>query len=354
MLDVTELTKRYGDVLAVDDVSIHVEEGEFFSIVGPSGSGKSTLLRCVGGLEKPQAGSIGLDGVDVTGQAAYERDISTVFQNLALFPHMTVEENIAYGMKRQGVEKDERARRVEEYLDLVDLGGYGSRDTDQLSGGEQQRVALARTLAVRPKLLLLDEPLASLDQQLRVQLQNELYEVQRELDQTAIYVTHDQNVALSISDRVAVMNEGNLEQVGEPYELYENPETEFVARFIGDSSQFEGTVSEVENGQVSFELSESGDVVTGRSMDSISEGAQVRGVVKLEDFDLESPDAHPNQLRGTVERVSYRGQTTKLLLDVEGGGLVEVLTSDLHTYTVGETVTVGWPPEACSTFEVEA
>lgn len=354
MLDVTDLTKRYGDVLAVDDVTLTVEEGEFFSIVGPSGSGKSTLLRCIGGLERPQEGRIDLDDVDVTEEAAYERDTSTVFQNLALFPHMTVAENVAYGMKRQGIEKAERTSRVEEYLDLVDLTGYGSRDTDQLSGGEQQRVALARSLAVRPKLLLLDEPLASLDQQLRVQLQNELYEVQRELDQTAIYVTHDQNVALSISDRVAVMNEGNLEQVGEPYELYENPATEFVARFIGDSSHFEGTVNAVENGHVSFELPESGDVVTGRSMESISEGSRVRGVVKLEDFDLQSPESHPNQLRGTVDRVSYRGQTTKLLLDVEGGGLVEVLTSDLHTYTVGETITVGWSPEACSTFEVEA
>ncbi|WP_276259095.1 ABC transporter ATP-binding protein [Haloglomus litoreum] len=354
MLDVTDLTKRYGDVLAVDDVTLTVEEGEFFSIVGPSGSGKSTLLRCIGGLERPQEGSIALDDVNVTDQRAYERDTSTVFQNLALFPHMTVAENISYGMKRQGVEKAERASRTEEYLDLVDLSGYGDRDTDQLSGGEQQRVALARSLAVRPKLLLLDEPLASLDQQLRVQLQNELYEVQRELDQTAVYVTHDQNVALSISDRVAVMNEGNLEQVGEPYELYENPATEFVARFIGDSSHFEGTVNSVENGHVSFELPESGDVVTGRSMDSISEGARVRGVVKLEDFDLEHPESHPNQLRGTVDRVAYRGQTTKLLLDVEGGGLVEVITSDLHTYTVGETITVGWPPEACSTFEVEA
>lgn len=354
MLDVTNLTKRYGDVLAVDDVSLDVEEGEFFSIVGPSGSGKSTLLRCIGGLERPQVGSIRLDGVDVTDQAAYERDTSTVFQNLALFPHMTVKENISYGMKRQGVEKEKRAKRVTEYLDLVDLSGYEKRATDQLSGGEQQRVALARSLAVRPKLLLLDEPLASLDQQLRVQLQNELYEVQRELDQTAIYVTHDQNVALSISDRVAVMNEGNLEQVGEPYDLYENPATDFVARFIGDSSQFEGTVKSVNNGQVSFELTETGDTVTGRSMDSLSEGARVRGVIKLEDFDLESPESHPNQLRGTVERVSYRGQTTKLLLDVRGGGLVEVLAYDLHSYTVGETVTVGWPAEACSTFEVES
>jgi spermidine/putrescine transport system ATP-binding protein len=353
MLDVTDLSKRYGELRAVDHVTLNVEEGEFFSVVGPSGSGKSTLLRCIGGLERPQAGNVSLDEEDVTDQAAYERDTSTVFQNLALFPNMTVEDNIAYGMKRQGIGKDKRARRVEEYLEIVDLSGYGTRDTDQLSGGEQQRVALARSLAVRPKLLLLDEPLASLDQQLRVQLQNELYEVQRELNQTAIYVTHDQNVALSISDRVAVMNEGSLEQVGEPYELYENPKTEFVARFIGDSSLFEGTVSGVEDGRASFELLDSGKVITGRPMNTVSEGDRVRGVVKLEDFDLESPGTHVNQLRGTVERASYRGQSTKLLLDAEDSGLVEVLTSDLHTYTVGETITIGWAPEACSTFEVK-
>lgn len=354
MLSVTNLTKSYGEVTAVDDVSLQVNDGEFFSIVGPSGSGKSTLLRCVGGLERPQEGTITLGGEDVSDREAYDRDTSTVFQNLALFPHMTVNENIAYGMKRRGMEPESRAERIESYLDLVDLAGYGERSTDQLSGGEQQRVALARSLVVRPSLLLLDEPLASLDQQLRVQLQNELYELQRELTQTAIYVTHDQNVALSISDRVAVMNEGRIEQVGDPQELYENPATEFVARFIGDSSQFEGTVTEVEDGVVRFALSESGAEVEGRSMGPISTGATVCGVVKLEDFDLERPESHPNQLEGTIRRVSYRGQTTKLLLDITDGGLVEVLTADLDQYTVGDEVAVGWAPQDCSTYGVDA
>jgi spermidine/putrescine transport system ATP-binding protein len=354
MLSVTDLTKSYGEVTAVDDVSLQVDDGEFFSIVGPSGSGKSTLLRCIGGLERPQAGTITLGGEEVGDREAYDRDTSTVFQNLALFPHMTVSENIAYGMKRRGMDTESRAQRIERYLDLVDLAGYGERGTDQLSGGEQQRVALARSLVVRPSLLLLDEPLASLDQQLRVQLQNELYELQRELTQTAIYVTHDQNVALSISDRVAVMNEGRIEQVGDPQELYENPATAFVARFIGDSSQFEGTVTDVDDGVVRFALAESGAEIEGRSMGAVSTGATVRGVVKLEDFDLERPERHPNQLEGTIRRVSYRGQTTKLLLDIADGDLVEVLTADLDQYTVGEEIAVGWASHDCSTYGVDA
>ncbi len=354
MLEVRGLTKRYGDIVAVDDVSLSVEDGELFSIVGPSGSGKSTLLRCIGGLEAPESGQVWLDGEDVTDQAAYERDTSTVFQNLALFPHLTVEENIVYGLKRHDVEEEDRQQRVEEYLELVDLQGYGGREITQLSGGEQQRVALARSLVVQPKLLLLDEPLASLDQQLRVQLQNELYDLQRQLDQTAIYVTHDQNVALSISDRVAVMKAAGIEQVGEPYELYEQPQTEFVASFIGDSNRLEGTAESVYGETVSFRLDGSDRTVQGMRIDEIEEGSRVSGIVKLEDFDIENPEDHSNQLRGTIKRISYRGLNTKLLVDVEGDGLIEVLASELYSHDVGDSVTVGWSQEACSTFDVEA
>ena len=350
MLDVTDLSKHYGDVRAVDDVSLSVEDGEFFSIVGPSGSGKSTLLRCIAGLEAPQDGRILLDDRDVTAQKAYERDSTMVFQNLALFPHMTVRENIAYGMKRQGIEKDKREKRIKEYLELVDLEGYIDRNTNQLSGGEQQRVALARSLAVRPKLLLLDEPLASLDQQLRVQLQNELYDLQRQLDQTAIYVTHDQNVALSISDRVAVMKDGEVEQVGTPHDLYENPQTEFVASFIGDSNSFTGTAEAVTNGTVDIALNGSDELIRGKAIGDISTGDRVRGVVKLEDFDVDSSDAYPNQLQGTVKRISYRGLNSKILLDITEDLDVEVFTPDVDTFEVGERVTFGWSDESCPTY----
>lgn len=354
MLDVSNLTKRYGDILAVDDISFSVDDGELFSIVGPSGSGKSTVLRCIGGLETPEEGIITLDGEDVTGQRAYERDTAMVFQNLALFPHMTVRENVAYGMKRRGEAAETIATKIEEYLNLVDLSGYEDRRVDALSGGERQRVALARVLVVQPKLLLLDEPLASLDQQLRVQLQNELFDLQRQLDQTSIYVTHDQNVALSISDRVAVMNQAKIEQIGTPYDLYEHPKTEFVASFIGDSNRFEGTVTAVDGNHVQFQLDGSDVVLEGRTTDTnVTEGATVRGIVKLEDMVLQGTAEYPNRLTGTVDRISYRGEDSKILLNVEGNGMIEVLVNDVESYEEGESVTVGWPDDACHAFAAE-
>lgn len=351
MLEVSNLTKRFGDIVAVDDTTLSVKDGEFFSIVGPSGSGKSTMLRCIGGLDTPQTGTILLDDEDVTELAAYERDTSTVFQNLALFPHMTVYENIEYGMKRGGVDEGTRKRRIKEYLELVDLPGYADRKTTQLSGGEQQRVALARSLVVQPKLMLLDEPLASLDQQLRVQLQNELYELQRELNQTSIYVTHDQNVALSISDRVAVMNEGRLEQVGAPYDLYENPETEFVASFIGDSAKFVGTVTAVDDATLTLELTGSGETVHGKRIDNVSVGDAAAGVVKVEDFDIRSPTQYENQIDGELQRISYRGKNTKLMLDVGEDGVIEVFTDEIGDFTAGDDITAGWPWDGCPIFK---
>lgn len=350
MLEATNITKRYGDIVAVDDISLSVGDGELFSIVGPSGSGKSTLLRCIAGLETPQSGKIRLGSEDVTDEAAYERATSTVFQNLALFPHMTVKENIAYGMKRQKVDEKEREARINEYLELVDLPGYGDRKITQLSGGEQQRVALARSLSTQPELLLLDEPLASLDQQLRVQLQNELYELQRTLDQTAIYVTHDQNVALSISDRVAVMNEGEIEQVGTPRELYDQPQTEFVASFIGDSTRFRGTATAVQNGTVTIGLENSEKTIDGDRIDDIEAGDSVVGIVKIEEFDVNSPEKYENRMEGIIDRISYQGQQTKLLLEAENGGLFEVLASESNEYDTGEKVSVGWSREDCSAY----
>jgi putative spermidine/putrescine transport system ATP-binding protein len=228
--------KAYGGVVAVDDVDIHVREGEFFTLLGPSGSGKTTTLRMIAGFEQPDAGTIRLGGEDVTRTPPYSRDVNTVFQDYALFPHMTVAENVGYGLKVKGVRAAERKQRVDEVLKTVRLDGYGDRKPVQLSGGQRQRVALARAIVNRPKVLLLDEPLGALDLKLRHEMQVFLKGLQHELGMTFLYVTHDQEEALTMSAQVAVFNEGRIEQVGTPTEIYERPATEFVADFVGTTN----------------------------------------------------------------------------------------------------------------------
>ncbi len=228
--------KTYGDVVAVDNVDLTVGAGEFFTLLGPSGSGKTTTLRMIAGFEQPDAGRITLGGEDITRQPPYARDVNTVFQDYALFPHMTVAENVGYGLKVKGVARAQRKRQVDEVLDMVRLGGYGGRKPVQLSGGQRQRVALARSIVNRPKVLLLDEPLGALDLKLRQEMQVFLKSLQRELGMTFLYVTHDQEEALTMSDHLAVFNDGRIEQVGAPAVVYERPETEFVAGFVGTSN----------------------------------------------------------------------------------------------------------------------
>jgi putative spermidine/putrescine transport system ATP-binding protein len=231
--------KTYGDVAAVDGVDLDVAGGEFFTLLGPSGSGKTTTLRIVAGFEQPDAGTVRLGGVDITRQPPYARDVNTVFQDYALFPHMTVADNVAYGLRVKGVPRGERAKRVGEVLERVRLAGYGKRKPIQLSGGQRQRVALARSIVNRPQVLLLDEPLGALDLKLRQEMQVFLKTLQRELRMTFVYVTHDQEEALTMSDHIAVFNEGRVEQVGAPDEVYERPATEFVAGFVGTSNILE-------------------------------------------------------------------------------------------------------------------
>jgi putative spermidine/putrescine transport system ATP-binding protein len=230
------LRKTYGDVVAVDSVDVHVGEGEFFTLLGPSGSGKTTTLRIIAGFEQPDAGRVTLGGEDITHTPPYSRDVNTVFQDYALFPHMTVAENVAYGLKVKGIKRAERKSQVDEVLRMVRLDGYGGRKPVQLSGGQRQRVALARSIVNRPKVLLLDEPLGALDLKLRQEMQVFLKSLQRELGMTFLYVTHDQEEALTMSDHVAVFNEGKIEQVAAPSILYEQPATEFVAGFVGTSN----------------------------------------------------------------------------------------------------------------------
>jgi putative spermidine/putrescine transport system ATP-binding protein len=233
---VTQLRKAYGDVVAVDGVELEVGRGQFFTLLGPSGSGKTTTLRLIAGFERPDTGRVELGGVDVTGRAPYARDVNTVFQDYALFPHMTVAENVEYGLRVKGVGRRERRAQAESALDRVRLGGYGERKPVQLSGGQRQRVALARAIVNRPRVLLLDEPLGALDLKLRQEMQTFLKALQRDLGITFVYVTHDQEEALTMSDQLAVFNEGRIEQVGTPQEVYEQPATVFVAGFVGVSN----------------------------------------------------------------------------------------------------------------------
>ena len=249
-LAVRGLVKRFGGATAVDGVSLELAEGEFFALLGPSGCGKTTTLRSVAGLETPTEGTVRLAGRDVTGVPASQRNVNMVFQDLVLFPHMSVRENVAYGLERAGVPGPEQERRVEEFLSLVELDGYGDRSPGDLSGGQQQRVALARALVNEPDVLLLDEPLSSLDRQLRREMQVELQRIQAETGTTFLYVTHDQDSAMSMADRLAIMREGRVVEVGRPAEVYRAPSSPFAARFLGDATVLEATVADPAAGLV--------------------------------------------------------------------------------------------------------
>ncbi len=301
----TGLTKTFGSVHAVDNLDLDIAEGEFFSMLGPSGSGKTTVLRLIAGFDTPTSGTVSLLGQDVTSRAPFDRDVNTVFQDYALFPHMTVLENVAYGLRVRGVGRKERADRAKEALESVRLGGFGDRKPSQLSGGQRQRVALARATVVQPKVLLLDEPLGALDLKLREQMQVELKELQRSLGITFIFVTHDQEEALTLSDRIAVFNEGRIEQLGTPAEIYEAPSSPFVASFVGTSNIFDDE--------------ESRGMLARPGLNS----------VRPEKIALHPHASNPAEgaisLPGTVAEVIYLGTSTRLLLELDGGKRLTVL-----------------------------
>ena len=316
-VSVSALRKHYGDVKAVDGVDLDIASGEFFTMLGPSGSGKTTTLRLIAGFERPDGGVVQLQGKDVSALAPFDRDVNTVFQDYALFPHMTVQQNVEYGLRVRKVPRPERRARAAEALRMVRLEGYGERKPGQLSGGQRQRVALARAIVNRPKALLLDEPLGALDLKLRQELQIELKQIQQELGLTFIYVTHDQEEALTMSDRIAVFNEGKIEQIGTPAEMYEHPRTEFVAGFIGTSN------------------------VLGR------DGR--RFTVRPEKIRVLPGDAAEGQ-PGIVRAAVYLGAVTRYVVDLdEGGELValqqnlEVSSSDI-TAMKGKRVRLLWSP----------
>jgi len=308
-LALADVHKTFGDTVALDGVSLDVASGEFFTLVGPSGCGKTTTLRTIAGLEPPTAGTVSFDGRDVTGLAPEDRDVGVVFQNYALFPHMSVAENVAYGLRftdpPDGRTVDER---VTELLELVDLAGMDERDPDQLSGGQQQRVALARALAPAPSVLLLDEPMSALDARLRETLRRQVKRIQSELGVTTVYVTHDQAEALAVSDRVAVMHEGRVEQVGRPREIYECPATRFVASFVGENTLFDGTVTDAGDGTVTVDV----DGTTFRVTGDAAPGEPVTVCVRPTALVVEG-DA--NRFTVTVDTAEFLGETTRYYAD---------------------------------------
>jgi putative spermidine/putrescine transport system ATP-binding protein len=306
------LRKSFGETTAVAGVDLEVRDGEFFSMLGPSGSGKTTVLRLIAGFETPTGGGIELAGQDVTGLAPFERDVHTVFQDYALFPHMTVEQNVAYGLKIRKVPKAERLVRARKALAEVRLEGYGRRRPAQLSGGQRQRVALARALVGRPRVLLLDEPLGALDLKLREQMQVELKALQREVGITFVFVTHDQEEALTLSDRIAVFDQGRIAQVGTPAEIYERPATPFVASFVGTSNLLEG---------------ETARRIAGAPGTYNIRPEKIR--VLKESAEADEP-GHATAT-GTVAEVVYLGDATRFLVDLDGGGRLTALQQNLET-----------------------
>ncbi len=321
------VTKKFGPFTAVDNVDLQIYKGELFSLLGASGCGKTTLLRMLAGFEMPTSGTLYIDGVDMTEVPAYERPVNMMFQSYALFPHMTVEQNVAYGLKRDGIEKEEITQRVKDMLDMVELSPFTKRKPHQLSGGQRQRVALARALVKGPKVLLLDEPLAALDKRLREQTQYELMNIQDQLGVTFIVVTHDQGEAMTLSTRIAVMDAGQFVQIGTPTEIYEFPETRFIANFIGSANMFEGHVIEDGADHVIVRANEhEGRFYIDHGV-SIKEGTKVWVAVRPEKVKIsKSPPAEPgpNQLRGVVHDVGYLGNISTYRVKLANNKIVEV------------------------------
>jgi len=314
-IEIVDVTKRFGSFTAVDNVSVSIRRGEFFSLLGPSGCGKTTLLRMIAGFEQPEAGKILLNGEDITSLDPNERKVNTIFQNYALFPHMNLWDNIAYGLKIARRSKSDIKTEVEKMLALIQMEDHAYKKPDQISGGQKQRVAIARALINKPQVLLLDEPLAALDLKLRQRMLIELDNIHDEVGITFIYVTHDQGEAMSLSDRIAVMNKGRIEQIGKPGEIYEAPRSSFVAAFIGDTNFFEGVVSEmIDNEYSRTHVDGLGDVVCFNDK-NIQLNAPVHLSLRPEKFRIsrDKPDADPRQnvLAGVVEDIVYLGSHTR-------------------------------------------
>ena len=359
-LELEDITKYFGRNTAVDHINLAVEQGEFLTLLGPSGCGKTTILRMIAGFETPSEGTILLDGEDITTRAASKRPMGMVFQSYALFPHLTAEQNIAFGMEIKHLPKEVIKRRTAELLELVGLSDKGRSFAHQLSGGQQQRIALARALAVEPKVLLLDEPLSALDAKVRVSLRNEIRRIQQQLKMTAIYVTHDQEEALAISDRIAVMAKGRIEQLDQPEEVYSNPRTIFAASFVGSSNQFHGVLTSAAEGLCQAEHY----ILHVPPQQTLQNGERVLVLVRPEEVtirpDTEGAEYHVdstgNQLAGVIELRTFLGPFTRFHVRVEKD---TTLTADLPSqqardYFVAQHVILAFPPEVCQLLPLDA
>jgi spermidine/putrescine transport system ATP-binding protein len=341
------LTKKFDDVVAVDAISLDIERGRFFALLGPSGCGKTTTLRMIGGFEEPTSGSILLGGQDVSELPAHKRDVNTVFQSYALFPHLSIFENVAFGLRRRAVKGEELKRRVLEALDLVGLAGLGERKPRQLSGGQQQRVALARALVNHPRVLLLDEPLGALDLKLRKQMQLELKRIQHEVGLTFLHVTHDQEEAMTMADQIVVMNGGHIEQQGTPTELYELPRTAFVAGFLGVSNLLDGEVA----GPGRVKLRDGTEVsVPAETLD----GRKGTVAIGIRPEKIRVGEGAENSLPGAVVESAYIGVSTQYIVETAAGPVTVYVQNDrpgAGALPAGERLTLGWSPS--STFVVD-
>jgi spermidine/putrescine ABC transporter ATP-binding subunit len=350
------VSKRFGETLAVDNVSLSIAEGEFFALLGPSGCGKTTLLRMLAGLEVPDAGRILIDGVDMAGVPPNRRPVNMVFQSYAVFPHMRVADNVAYGLKVEGVGEAERNRRVAEALALVQLSDLGARMPDQLSGGQRQRVALARALIKRPRVLLLDEPLSALDAKLRDQMRSELAQLQHKVGISFVFVTHDQDEALAMASRCAVMNKGILQQVATPADLYEAPASRFVADFIGSVNLFEGVPQGTEGGRTLISSPEMGGTILCNRILPSPASSRVWAAIRPEKMTMQkaagtAPPAQSNIVAGIVRQSAYLGSETLFEVQLTAGKRIKVLrphhaAQDGEGFAPGDAVWVSWPDSA--------
>jgi putrescine transport system ATP-binding protein len=341
---IENVTKRFGDFVAVNNVSLKIFKGEIFCLLGGSGCGKSTLLRMMAGFENPSSGSIFLDGQDMAGVPPYDRPVNMMFQSYALFPHMTVEKNIAFGLEQEkGLNRSEIATRVTDILEIVKLGSFAARKPHQLSGGQRQRVALARALVKRPKLLLLDEPLGALDKKLREATQFELINIQEQLGVTFIVVTHDQEESMTLASRIGVMNRGEIVQIGTPTEIYEFPQNKFVADFIGSVNMFEGTMIEDLPDHVRIKSDELGGVIYVDHGISAAPGAIIYTAVRPEKINiLRTPpaDTSENCVKGVVKEIAYMGDVSIYLVRIDTGKMIRVTLPNVERLSDDERI--GW------------
>ncbi len=344
-LDLNKINKVFTKFVAVDNFNLQVEKGEFVSFLGPSGCGKTTTLRMIAGFETPTSGEILIDNSDITPVPPNKRHIGMVFQSYALFPNMTVSDNIGFGMKVTGKPKEEIRERVEEMLNLIHMSEFGARYPHQLSGGQQQRVALARALAIKPTVLLLDEPLSALDAKIRVQLRTEIRSIQQKMGITTIYVTHDQEEALSLSDRVVVMNSGHIEQIGTPFEIYNFPKTQFVASFVGTLNMMEARVIDAAKGKLSLEGQE---FSAGKPVEAAN-GDMILVALRPEIISLQSEDGQLNHFTSVIENIAFLGSIVRIMIKVGKYNIVFDNLNNPHMVLpkVGDTITVHFPDEAC-------